>query len=161
MNSSVSGKKHSTTAQLARLTEYITHGFNFHKHTGLVLLDLEKAYDTVWVSGLLNKLIQYKFPGYLLHFLKSYLTDRTFAVTVAGFLSTQKTLQAGLPQGAVLSPIIFTIYTSDFPRNPFVQTAMYANDTALFTQSWRPDTISRRLSQAISRITAYFNGGLK
>jgi hypothetical protein len=46
-------KKHSTTMQLARLTENITHGFNMRKHTGLVLLDLEKAFDTVWANGLL------------------------------------------------------------------------------------------------------------
>jgi len=40
-------KKHSTVAQLARIAEYVTDGFNRHKHTGMILLDIEKAYDTV------------------------------------------------------------------------------------------------------------------
>ena len=45
---------------------------------------------------------------------------------------------------------------SDFPKTSFVQTAMYADDTALFSQSWRPGTIARRLPHAITRLTAYF-----
>ena len=44
-------KKHST-AQLARISDYIPHGYNLRKHTGMVLLDLEKAYDTIWTRGL-------------------------------------------------------------------------------------------------------------
>jgi len=50
-------KKHSTFSQLARITDYISNGFNLHKHSGMELLDLEKAYDTVWIHGLLYKLI--------------------------------------------------------------------------------------------------------
>lgn len=53
-------KRHSTTSQLTRLTEYITHGDNIEKHTGLITLDLEKAYDSVWIQGLLVKLITLK-----------------------------------------------------------------------------------------------------
>ena len=51
----------------------------------------------------------------------------------------KKPLTAGLPQGAVLSPILFTLYTADIPRPPHIQLALFA-DTAIFTQSWRPDT---------------------
>jgi len=48
--------KHSTVSQLARFTDYISNGYNLHKHSGMVLPDLEKAYDTVWIHGLLYKL---------------------------------------------------------------------------------------------------------
>jgi hypothetical protein len=69
------------------------------------------------------------------------------------------TRQSGLgtlPQGAVLSPILFTIYKSDLPRTPYVQLAMFADYTAIFSQSWRPDTIARRLSYNLTRLTSYF-----
>ena len=55
-------KKHSTISQLARITD-ISNGFNLHKHSGMVLLDLEKAYDTVWIHGLLyNHLKRHTYP---------------------------------------------------------------------------------------------------
>jgi len=53
-------KIHSTVSQLARISDYISNGYNLHKHTGMVSLDLEKAYDTVWIHGLLYKLITHK-----------------------------------------------------------------------------------------------------
>jgi hypothetical protein len=66
-------KKHSTVAQLARITEYFTNGLSLHKHSGMILLDIEKAYDTLWIYGLLYKLIILKLPTYLLWILKAFL----------------------------------------------------------------------------------------
>jgi hypothetical protein len=77
-------------------------------------------------------------------------------VVVDGAPSSCRTQLAGRPQGAVLSPIIFTLYISDIPRIPHVQLALYADDTALLTQSWRTDTIARRLSIAVDRLIKYF-----
>jgi hypothetical protein len=111
-------KRHSTIAQFTRLTDYITHGYNINKHTGLVKLDLEIAFDTVWMQGLLYKLIIFNYPFYLIKFLQSYLTDRSFSVNIAGTASSSKPLVTGLPQGAVLSPILFILYTADMPRLP-------------------------------------------
>ena len=131
-------KRHSTVAQLARITDYITHGYNLKKHTGMVILDLEKAYDTIWTRGLLRKLINYNFPAYLIAFLQSYLTGRTFTVVVDGAFSSYRTQRAALPQGAVLSPILFTLYISDIPRIPHIQLALYvyADDTALLARGY-------------------------
>ena len=60
---------------MLRIVDHITHGYNQRKHTGMALLDLEKAYDTVWTTGLLYKLIALKIPKYLLLFLRSYLVN--------------------------------------------------------------------------------------
>lgn len=86
----------------------------------------------------------------------SYLNQPTFSVSVSGYHSTPKNITAGLPQGAVLSPILFTIYTADIPKIPHIQLALFADDTALYTQSWRTDTITRRLTDAVSRLHTYF-----
>jgi hypothetical protein len=65
-------------------------------------------------------------------------------------------IKAGLPQGAVLSPILFIIYTADIQKIPHIQLALFADDTALYTQSWRIDTITRRLTDAVTRFHSYF-----
>jgi hypothetical protein len=148
-------KHHSTTAQLTRLTEFIAHGYNIRKHTGLITIDLEKAYDTVWINGLIFKLISFKFPAYLIKFIHSYLSNRSFSVTLSDASSPVKYTAAYLPQGAVLSALLFSIYTADFPLFPHIQTALYADDTAIYSQSWRTDTVSRRLSRAMDRICKY------
>jgi len=111
-------RKHSTVSQLSRITDYITNGYNLHKHTGMVSLDIEKAYDTVWINGLLYKLISYNIPTYLIYILKSFLKDRSFTVRLKDTSSTPKTTPSGLPQGAVLSTTLFAMYFSDMPPPP-------------------------------------------
>jgi hypothetical protein len=113
-------KKHSTISQLARITDYISNGFKLHKHTGMVSLDLEKAYDTVWIYGLLYKLILLQFPPYIICILRAFLVGRSFTVRLNDVSSTPKNMPAGLPQGAVLSTILFAIYISDMPHTPIL-----------------------------------------
>jgi hypothetical protein len=108
-------RKHSTVAQLARITDYITHGFNLHKLSGMILLDIEKAYDTVWITGLLYKLMSFKLPPYLLLILKAFLEERKFSVHINNEASYIKATPVGLPQGAVLSTTLSSLYTSDIP----------------------------------------------
>jgi len=149
-------KKHSTVFQLVRITDYISNGYNFHRHSGIVLLDLEKAYDTVWIHGLLYKLITFKLPTYILLTLKAFLEGRSFTVHLNDTSLSPKTSPSGLPQGAVLSTTLFAIYISDMPHPPNTQLALYTDDTAILTQSWRTDTIVHRLTHATSVLFRYF-----
>jgi hypothetical protein len=149
-------KKHITVAQLARISDHITNGFNLHKHTGMVLLDLEKAYDTVWFSGLLYKLITFKLPNYLIFIIRAFLEGRSFTVHLNDAFSSPKNTPSVLPQGAVLSTTLFALYISDMPRPPNTQLALYTDDTAILTQSWRTDTIARRLTHAMTILHRYF-----
>ena len=68
-------KKHSTTQQILRLVEHTTRSFDYKKYTGIVLLDIEKAFDRVWHDGLLYKLIQSKFPMYLIKLVRTQTID--------------------------------------------------------------------------------------
>jgi hypothetical protein len=128
-------KKHSTVFQLTRITDYISNGYNLHKHSSMVLLDLKKAYDTVWIHGLLYKLIVFKLPTYLLYTLKVFLEGRSFTVHLNDTSSSPKTTPSGLPQEAILLATLFAIYISDTPHPPNTQLALYADDTAILTQS--------------------------
>jgi hypothetical protein len=103
-------------SQLARIIDHISHGYNLHKHTGMTLLDLEKAYDTVCITGLLYKLIVLKVPKYLLFVPRSYLEGRTYTVHINDACPTPISPPVGLPQGAVLSTTLFTLYIADIPH---------------------------------------------
>ena len=70
--------------------------------------------------------------------------------------SSIKTTPAGLPQGAVLSTSLFSLYISDIPHPPNSHLALYADDTAILTQSWRTDTIVNRLTQVSPTLLRYF-----
>ena len=122
----------------------------------MILLDTEKAYDTIWIYGLLYKLIIFKLPTYLLFTLKAFLEGRTFTVHLDEASSSPKATPVGLPQGAVLSSTLFALYISDIPHLPNTQLSLYADDTAILAQSWRRDTIVNRLTHATSVLLRYF-----
>jgi len=63
-------RKQSKVSELARITDFITHGFSLQQHTGMVLFYIKKAYDRVCPSGFLYKLISLHLPNYSLFFLK-------------------------------------------------------------------------------------------
>ena len=74
-----------------------------------ILLDLEKACDTLWKEGLLKNLKQLGIKGKMFNCIKNFGKDRTFQVKVGSSLSATKTQVNGTPQGAVISPTLFNI----------------------------------------------------
>ncbi|GFU89693.1 RNA-directed DNA polymerase from mobile element jockey [Trichonephila clavipes] len=72
----------STSHQLLRVVEYSKSGFKEKKCTGAVFLDIQKAFDRVWHTGLLYKLIKINSPPQLILIIKSFLINRSFAVRV-------------------------------------------------------------------------------
>ena len=77
----------ATTHQLNRLANTITSNRNIKKSTGLVTLDLEKAFDTVWHDGLIFKLISNNFPPKLIILIKSFLSNRSGSVHLHSYHS--------------------------------------------------------------------------
>lgn len=80
--------EHSTVHQLDRLVNNVKHNRDNKKSTGLVLLDNEKAFDTVWHGGLLYKMIALHFPPFLINLVRSFLKDRDFVVSVGTGVSS-------------------------------------------------------------------------
>ncbi|GBN85166.1 putative RNA-directed DNA polymerase from transposon BS [Araneus ventricosus] len=109
-------KSLTTTHQLLRVVEYITSGFEKGECTGAVFLDVQKAFDRVWIQGLIHKLIGYKTPPHLLQLLKSYLKERKFAVKIGNSISEAKIMRAGIPQGGKISPVLYSLYVNDIPK---------------------------------------------
>jgi hypothetical protein len=87
--------------------------FSEKRLTGAILLDVAKAFDTVWVDGLLFKLTALNFHSYLLKIISSYLHNRTFEAAFLTATSTRRCMRAGVAQGGLVSPVLFSLYVND------------------------------------------------
>jgi uncharacterized membrane protein len=87
---------HRTSLQLTRLVERITRNFGEKRLTGAVFLDVAKAFDTVWIHGLLYKLTLQNFLSYIVHTISSYLRDRTFETSFQTATSSLRVMRAGV-----------------------------------------------------------------
>jgi hypothetical protein len=106
--------KQSTTLQLPRLVERVTRNFGEKRLTGAIFLDVAKAFDTVWVECLHFKLTAVNSPSYLVK-VSSYLHNRMFEATFLTATSTRRHMHAGLAQGGLVSPVLFSLYVNDMP----------------------------------------------
>ena len=148
--------RHNTTQQLARIVTDITTSFNKQKVTVMALLDVEKAFDKVWIEGLIYKMIQTNFPPLLIKLIHSYLINRRLRVKVNQVESTLHPIRAGVPQGSCLGPALFSLYLHDIPTFPQTKTALYADDTALFAASHSAEVANKQIQIHINTLLPYW-----
>jgi hypothetical protein len=122
----------------------------------MILLDVEKAFDRVWHSGLIYKLIKFKFPPYIIKFIKDFLQDRKFHVSVKNKMSIIKLMAFGLPQGSVLSPTLYNIFTADIPKDLYCMLSLFADDTGILCTSPSFKIISSRLENYLDVLKKYY-----
>jgi hypothetical protein len=128
--------RHSTSLQLACLVEKITRNFGEKRLTGAVFLDVAKAFDTVWIDGFLYKLTLLNFPSFIELTISAYLRGRTFKVSFMTATSSRRKMRAGVAQGGLTCPVLFSLYVNDIPsRSRHVLLALYADDTAIIATS--------------------------
>ena len=101
----------------------------------VAFLDLSKAFDRVWIDGLLCKARKCGVTGAVWMWLQSFLSNRSIAVSAHGVVSTSHSISAGVPQGCVLSPTLFLIFVNDMatPKNCHgCGMALFADDIAIW-----------------------------
>jgi len=103
------GPRHSTFLQLACLVERITRNFGKKRLKGALFLDVAKAFDTVWIDGLLYKLTLLNFPSYVVHTISSYLRGRTFETSFQTATLSRQCIWAGVVQGALISQLLQSV----------------------------------------------------
>lgn len=123
---------HSTIQAATELITDVLNGFEAKEYSIGVFLDLSKAFDTIDHSMLLKKLEFYGIRGLALSWFGNYLKDRQQYVDFKGCNSEQLKLRCGVPQGSVLGPLLFIIYTNDLkdvlnPSKPI----LFADDTTI------------------------------
>ena len=110
-------RSHRRTADnLVFLTQKISESFNRKKKVCSLFFDISQAFDKTWHNGIIYKMAQLKVPLYILEWVSDFLRNRKFFVSVNNYKTAQGDIQTGVPQGAVISPLLFTIFINDIPK---------------------------------------------
>lgn len=131
---------HSTIQQVHRIVNTAAAALEEKSFCSAAFLDAVSAFDKVWHTGLLYK-IKTTLPQQIYLLLKSYLKDRFFRVKFNGCLSNYGQIMASVPQGGVLAPFLYLLYTHDMPVTPETVSATYADDIAILAKD-RSKTIA-------------------
>ncbi|GFU72456.1 RNA-directed DNA polymerase from mobile element jockey [Trichonephila clavipes] len=150
--SNFTGLEKTSMPPLLRTTNIIIDGFNNYRTTGGIFLDVEKAFDRVWHNGLIFKLIQVNLPPYLIKIIHEYLSNRTFQVKINSIHSRIGSIRPGTPQGSILSPLLYSLYTYDFPTSPTVEVCLFADDAAILSQSHSPESVRKNLQTYLIKL---------
>ena len=140
-------KSYSTDTCLINLTDQIRVEISKGNYVGMILLDLQKAFDTVDHEILCNKLeaMGVDFTDWF----KSYLGGRKQTVIANGVSSEPQTVKCGVPQGSILGPLLFLCYVNDMPISLKCKLLLYADDSALMVSGSDPKQIEETLSNEL------------
>src|SRR6218665_1480677 len=130
-------KFHSTETALHKVATDLIEAIDAGDHALLGLLDLSAAFDTVDHGVLVERLARpYGLRSTALDWLRSYLLDRRQSVFYDGVSSSVRSLVCGVPQGSVLGPLLFLLYTADvgeLAASLGLSSHFYADDSQLYT----------------------------
>jgi hypothetical protein len=121
----------SAINQLLFITDKIHKALEAGREICMVFLDVFKAFDCVWHSGLLHKVRCMGIEGRLFDWLCNYLKDRKIRVVLNGQTSEWKNTTAGVPQGSILGPLLFLIFVNDITNGIETDIHLFADDTSL------------------------------
>ncbi|GFX72069.1 probable RNA-directed DNA polymerase from transposon BS [Trichonephila clavipes] len=147
----------STTHQLLRVVEYIKEGNNRGQCTAAVFLDIQKAFDRVWHTGLLFKLINYNIPTPLILIIKSCISNRTFLVKINRTFSIIRSINAGIAQGSILGPVLFNLHVNDILKSTNTMLCMYADDTAILSRHKNLNTLVENINIHLAHLETWFS----
>ena len=145
-------KKHSTSLALIDIIDNILEDLESGNYVAGLFIDFSKAFDTVNHEILADKLHHYGIRGHALDWFRSYLCDRNQFTVVNGKSSNLKSIKCGVPQGSVLGPLLFLIYTNDIANctKQTNKTRLFADDTGMFLSRDNPTSLRYSLKTILS-----------
>ena len=120
--------------------------------TGMILIDLQKAFDTIDHDVLLQKLYAIGFSKRTVNLFKSYLSNRSFKVNLGDNFSRPASVSCGVPQGSILGPLLVLIYVNDMSQAVKCDLFLYADDSCLVCQHKDINEIEKKLNVDFSNI---------
>ena len=145
----------SCTNQLLSIAHEILSAFDDDHEVRGVFLDISKAFDRVLHEGLLFKLQQYGISGELITLIKDFLSCRKQRVVLNGQHSPWADVKAGVPQGSILSPLLFLVYINDLPNGLNSNVKLFADDTSLFSVVHNITDPANLLNSDLSKISEW------
>jgi hypothetical protein len=147
----------STYDSIHRVVDAVYRTISNGQYTSILSIDLAKAFDTVWINGLLHILHKhFHISGRSWLFIKAFVTNRTFGVVGNNLTSIPMQISAGVPQGSVLAPLLFIAYINRLAWHvsPFATMALYADDANAWPRTAGPRGM-RQLQKAAMVITKW------
>ena len=146
-------KSYSTESALAFLSDSIKFNMDNGLYTGMVLIDLQKAFDTVDHEILIQKLSAIGANENAISWFKSYLSERKQFVIINREQSDMKSIECGVPQGSILGPLLFLVYVNDMTSAVDCSLFLYADDSALVVAGKSVDDIIFHLSKNLNSLS--------
>jgi hypothetical protein len=147
----------SAINQLLFITNNIHKALEAGKEVCMVFLDVSKAFDRVWHSGVLNKLRCMGIEGRLFDWLCDYLSDRKIRVVINGQKSEWLRPNAGVPQGSILGPLLFLVFINDITNNIESNINLFADDTSLMEIIENYVESYAKLNRDLDRLSTWSN----
>jgi len=149
--------QHSTVDAVAKFTSDVMTSLEDKLLTVGVFLDLSKAFDTINHDILLKKLAHYGVRGVALEWFRDYLSNRIQFVSYCGVQSDNRNVTCGVPQGSVLGPLLFIIYTNDLP-NALIHSRciLFADDTTVYYSNKDENSMIKNIEIDLISLSQWF-----
>lgn len=153
-------KKGSSTIDSLLYIDYqISNCLSLRKHTTIISLDFERAFDKVGIHSILEQLTEWKVGPKIIGYVKNFMTNRKICVQVNNFYSNSLPLHNGIPQGSPLSVVLFVIaynkLSSIIEQHKEVDFCAYADDFNLIIRSSREKNINLNLDNLFNNINLW------
>ena len=122
----------------------------------MILIDLQKAFDTINHCILLRKMVSLGFSNHLIMWFQSYISDRSFRVNIKNKYSGTAKTECGVPQGSIFGPLLFLLYVTDMKQVVNCDLFLHADDSCLVYQH----NDVRKIEQNLKRIFRLSTTGL-
>ena len=147
---------HSTNLCLSFLTYKILKGFDEGLLSGIILVNLPKAFGTINHEIIFQKIRGMGFSEGCITLFQSYLSERIFLISIENQRSDYGRILCGVPQGSILGPLLFLIYVNDMPQAVNSNLFLYADDSCLMFQHKEVEEIEKVLNNDFENICDWF-----